>query len=531
MTEGTDAVVLRAEGWRILAAPRAAPALPAAVLPDPERRAREGRVLRESLHRVTSRVEWPGVGGVLLKAHRRRGLREALRSLVARSRAAAEWRASRFCRVEGIPAPEPLAFGERRRLGTLDAAFFAAAFLEGHAPLSRALEGAPRRVARALLDRVARAVRAMHDRRFDHEDLHGGNVLVGPGSGDERPVVFADLHRSRVGRAVGPRSRARALAQLLHGLLPVLGPGGRLRVLAAYAPDEPPEGLRALYRRVERRIARFERVRRRSRGKRARLESTVFTRDVGPGAGFRRRDLAPERLDRALAEHDEALRLGDARVAKEGRRGRVTRHGDLVVKESVATGLYAKARGLLVPWRRRWGYLNAHRLGVLGVGTARPLAFLRRGGRTWTLYEDLTGEPRLDHLARRAFRDGSREERRRLLATTADWLARVHRLGVHHGDLKAPNVFVRAREGGPELLLIDTDRCRFLSGPVGLERRCRNLAQLAASIPVVVTRTDRLRWFRRYAAGTPWAAAERDVARRVAALLARKRLVRDEPIE
>jgi hypothetical protein len=61
----------------------------------------------------------------------------------------------------------------------------------------------------------------------------------------------------------------------------------------------------------------------------------------------------------------------------------------------------------------------------------------------------------------------------------------------------------------------------------------RNLAQLAASIPVVVSRTDRLRWWRRYAerSGLSGREASRRAARDVAALLAEKTVVVDEPIE
>ena len=59
----------------------------------------------------------------------------------------------------------------------------------------------------------------------------------------------------------------------------------------------------------------------------------------------------------------------------------------------------------------------------------------------------------------------------------------------------------------------------------------KNLGQLAASIAVRVTRTERLRWYRRYAAELGLEHDERRTADLVAAVLARKVLVIDEPID
>ena len=54
---------------------------------------------------------------------------------------------------------------------------------------------------------------------------------------------------------------------------------------------------------------------------------------------------------------------------------------------------------------------------------------------------------------------------------------------------------------------------------------------LAASIPLVVSRSERLRWWRRYAGPSGFRGDERAVARAVAALVAEKIRVVDAPIE
>ena len=142
---------------------------------------------------------------------------------------------------------------------------------------------------------------------------------------------------------------------------------------------------------------------------------------------------------------------------------------------------------------------------------------------------------------RRLYGGGTRSEQARLRQASADWLADLHARGIYHGDVKALHVLVEQGDlvdGGPEaprFVLIDTDRLKLLGARVGVARRLKNLAQLDASIPVTVTRTERLRWWRCYSerlgAGDLEPQAERRLMRRLAALLARKRRVVHASIE
>ena len=118
-----------------------------------------------------------------------------------------------------------------------------------------------------------------------------------------------------------------------------------------------------------------------------------------------------------------------------------------------------------------------------------------------------------------------------LRQVTHDTCALQARQDHSRADVSPFNVLVGERNGAPAFRLIDTDHCRFFPHVVDARRRVKNLAQLAASIAVCVTRTERLRWYRRYVetAGVP--AAERETAVQVAAALARKIVVVDEPIE
>lgn len=260
-------------------------------------------------------------------------------------------------------------------------------------------------------------------------------------------------------------------------------------------------------------------------------ENEEFTLDVGEGEGVRRRDLSLQRLEAALRAHDDALSTADPRVAKRARKSDVTCHGDVVVKESIPFGRIGRVKDRLAPRRHDAGYRYAYRLGLEGVATARPFAWIRRAGRVFTLYADLSDLPRLDHVVRTLYGVPDREEQGRLRDTVADWLGGLHAGGVYHGDLKGSNVLVRRLETGFELPLIDTDRVRFLSQPVDDRRREKNLAQLAASMPISVTPSERLRWYRRYVRIATTQRKERAVVRKVAAAVATKTRVVDEPIE
>ena len=507
------------------------------LLPDPAAALARGEPIKRSLYRAAARVDVAGLGSVVLKVHHPHGAADVVRSALRPSRARREWRAARYLYGAGIPTPEPLAMLERRRGPLLEQAASASRHLATRKTFEPALLSMPGAKARVLLERATALVRALHDRGVSHRDLHSGNVLVGPGPGDRATIHVIDLHKVRVGHPVGRRRRAAELGQWLHSLAASVGPGGRLRALVAYAGGRADrEGLERLWRDVGRATRARERRRLRSRSRRCVEEGLWFTRDVGAGRGFRARTLPGPDLERVLAAHDRALASGEAggAIAKRGRKSAVTRQGAALVKERLEGGAARRLEGALVPGRRIGGYRNAQRLLVRGVGTAAPLAFVRRGGRTFTLYEDLSAFPRLDHRVRAALRARawSRARARLLLETTADLAARLHRLGIWHGDLKACNWLVGEHASGFDLRIVDTDRVRFLRR-VSRARRLRNVAQLAASIPVVVTKTDRLRWWRRYVQGTELAgrAAERAAARDVAALLARKTVVVDEPIE
>lgn len=533
LPSSTSCVPYKAHGFHGRAERDAVAPLEAYLLEDPRARVEAADILQHNKYRMTSALEIPGLGPCLVKWHRSRGLLDFIRTLFRGGRGEQEWASARYLGGAGAPTPRALAYG-MRRTGLMGREFlYVGEFLPGMQEV--AYIERQRLLAREdtleLRADVARLARRLHDLGFDHQDLHSGNLLTSVASPVEGPLTVVDLHRCAPGRTVREGPKIRALGTLLYSFLTSTRTA-RLRMIHAYLGGEASkDARRELFRRVERRRGRHERSRWRSRRKRCLTESTYYTADIGEGVGFRARALERERLDALLIAHDEALAASDARVAKESRKGRVTLHGDAVVKERFATGGFDRLRDRIAPGRHRAGYVNAHAVHPRGVRAARPLAFVQRGGRIFSVFRDLSKLPRLDVWMQHVAQSDNRAWRRAWLDYTADWVAWMHDKGVYHGDLKGVNVRVYVDGADLRLYLIDTDRMVLGWRPVSRRRRLKNLAQLAASITTEISRTDRLRWWRRYTRGHPLRADERKALAEFGRLVAAKRQVVREPIE
>jgi tRNA A-37 threonylcarbamoyl transferase component Bud32 len=308
-------------------------------------------------------------------------------------------------------------------------------------------------------------LRRLHDAGFDHRDLHAGNVLVRDGS-----LYVLDVHRAARGRAVSRAARFRALAFAAMSFRDRLPLTEILRFLRAYGIDEPGatrEVFEGLRRRMEEHFA--------SRQERCVRDGTgfgvqggvYFRKGVDLEALLREVESGPETVVKATGK-ERLARLPSGRFIKRGPRGRT-----------------------LQAWK------NAHALGVRGIPTPR----LDACGPGWVAGQWIDG-PNLRIFCRDRWEDLSKPERDRLSSALAQVVRRMHALGIVHKDLKGAN-FVVSAEG---VYVLDLDRVR-LGGRVGRADRIRNLAQLNASISLPVSRSERLRFFRRYAGrdGELWA--------------------------
>jgi len=286
---------------------------------------------------------------------------------------------------------------------------------------------------RADLPLLRRALDDAHARGMLHNDLHLGNLLVRGGQ-----VVFLDLQRARFLPWIPGVLRRRELGFFAYSLLEPLP--------------------------AELRFVRFWRDRRaqrrwRSRSARCLEESGGFTAFAHGGeAGFRRRDADPDSLAAALG------RVSELRPFKSGAGGTLYRAAPFVLKR------FRGARAARQAW------LGGNGLLARGIAAVRPVAWAGH----WLVMHD--AGPTLSDWVESDFAKSTEFERAELARALGALLARLHRRGVYHADLKANNVVARP---GEEAQLLDYGRVHF-GARVSRRRRVKNLAQLNAALPDAV---------------------------------------------
>jgi tRNA A-37 threonylcarbamoyl transferase component Bud32 len=125
-----------------------------------------------------------------------------------------------------------------------------------------------------------------------------------------------------------------------------------------------------------------------------------------------------------------------------------------------------------------------------------------------------------ESLAELFARDGSGavQHKRTLLHALGSEVARLHRAGFVHGDLTPHNVFVD-NGASVQFTFIDHDRTRRTAAKGAQRRRLRNLVQLGRFEFEGLTRADRMRFFRAYAAALELGGG-RSAMRRVVKMIA-----------
>ncbi len=184
-----------------------------------------------------------------------------------RSSAAREFEGLRLFASAGVPVAEPIAFGERRRKGFIESCAILEEVVEGAADLRAWAEAIGPRARDAadvergaVLDELARHVRALHDRGIVSGEggLHLKNVLLRPATSPSR-LVFIDVPKAHVaaGRALAT-GRALDLGRLLVRIASNFGDDGAKRFFDGYHDaDRPASERAAIEARAERERRRF----------------------------------------------------------------------------------------------------------------------------------------------------------------------------------------------------------------------------------------------------------------------------------
>ena len=478
-------------------------------------------------------------------------LAAALKRMLRGAPCRAEWRSGIYALEAGIPAVRPAGFTQTLTARGRTCSMLVTEALDPAQPLNefwKAIDSdtdAPRRrrdIA-ALTDRLAEMIARAHQAGFEHLDMHAANILVQTTAPRTYRTAFVDLQSAKLGVPVSDAAIVRNLAQLNQWFRRNSSLFDRLRFLraylrwrnefeAAFEHSRPATlSLGEMFRALVKASDRHARQLWERRDRRALRSGRYFARITLPG-GWRgmtyvsckhptSESLASRlELDSAWwrSRLDKPLRwFENGRPCKHSHTATVTRallpstDGSIpvILKRPLAGNWRRRARRLLGASRARRGWKNGYALLNRDIPTARPLACLdRRIGPlvrdSLLITEAIPGAEDLEAYLRTEFAQRS----------ASDWLAhkkqliellvrRVRRLqdrGFTHRDCKAQNLLV-ARHPKLQVLWIDMDG---LAHAKRLTRRqlLRPLMRLHVSLLDVpgLTRTDRLRFLRRYLA-------------------------------
>ena len=206
----------------------------------------DGQVYRELEGRRTLRTEVAG-RGYFVKIHRGIGWGEIVKNLLSAKLpvlgAAQEWTAIQRLTAAGVPTMTAVAFGERGRNPAAQHSFIVTEELAPTVSLedfSRDWRATPPdpRLKRALIQRVAAMLGAMHRAGVNHRDCYICHFLLHtdqPVTADDFRLSVIDLHRAQTRAAVPTRWRNKDLAALYFSALEIgLTRRDLLRFLKAY---------------------------------------------------------------------------------------------------------------------------------------------------------------------------------------------------------------------------------------------------------------------------------------------------------
>ena len=452
-----------------------------------------------------------------------------------------EWQMMLEMRERGLPVPLPLALGQKKEGGEITE-YLVTQEIQGGRPLAGAYYGTPSPLDKeALLKALALLTVKLQKSSIFLRDFQLGNILVNTQS--LRPELYLlDLHSARSVTTLKIRQKIWMLAKLLDSFDPLFDSEDQKRFLELYARGMP-DFRSEFHVNAEKVMALANRIRRthlRSRTRRCMKESTSFAiENHDSWKIYRRRDFTTKEIFKLLKDYDDSLQEGSTEIKStsktrlkilEGEKGKVC------VKHYWCNDAMDYLKGLVGLSRARRAWVIGNGLVARGVPTAQPYALVEGPEEAFLLSLALTDCSRLDYHILENFRGilnpDTAQKKRNLIIALARAVRLLHDKRIYHGDLKACNILVeelpQSAPGGWQFYLIDYDRVVFDS-EISLRRRANNFAQLHASIPWCINRSDRMRFYREYSRGL--GLDKKSFLRTVLQFSARKIPVLMEPIE
>jgi tRNA A-37 threonylcarbamoyl transferase component Bud32 len=458
-----------------------------------------GKVIKKSKLRWAAILTLPGGRRIFLKRDRTKGWFESLKFLFLSSKARKEWSIAYQLKEKDLNVPQPLGWMEKVHRGLVKESYYLSEAIGSGASL---IEDSTQSGTRFPIDELAKTVRKIHDSGLFHKDLHAGNLLW-----NGELFYLIDLHRAKIVKAVSFRQRLWNLSQLFHSLRPVWSEREENQFIQRYLEGGPASlsQREELLQQVHALMDRLQKRQWKSRTKRCLKESTGFSIRREEGVRYyHRRDYPMDRLKRAVKEHLKIVKEKPMTLVKHSPKVIVSILDDGEEKVCVKHFLYPqRLAGLKERFRRSKGlkaWIAGNGLIVRGIPFLKPFALAERRGwlglrESFLLMETSETGQELDRYLFKGFKD--LRGKRLFIKAFAQWVSQFHKMDLYHEDMKTCNILVSQNGASWNFHLLDLEDI-LLDEKVAEKSLFKNFLQLNASTPKIITRTDRLRFFREY---------------------------------
>jgi len=475
--------------------------LPPAFLEDPVTfvRGTGGKVIKESQLRWAAILTLSSGRKIFIKRDKTKGWLEVFKYFILPSKGRKEWFMAYQLQKRNLAVSKPYGWMERVHQGLVKESYYLSEAIESGVSLA---EIADILKAEKVSTELVKTVIRMHASGLLHQDLHAGNFLW-----DGESIFLIDLHRARLLRSLSLNQRLWDLSHLFHSLRSIWGEKEHLRFLDQYFEGDSisSQKKKDFLKKIHSSMDRLQKRQWRSRTKRCLKESTEFSVKKEKGLTFYHRKGFPlDRLKRAAKKHLAIVQETPSLLVKQSSEVIVSIFNDgenrICVKQFCYPHWWDRFREHFRRPKGLKAWLGGNGLRVRGISSIKPLALMEQKrwyGRVESILimEASNTEEEMDRYLCKGF-DGIKEKRN-FIKAFAFWLCQLHQRNIYHQDMKTCNILVSKNGQVWDFKLLDLEDVR-LNEKVGDKKLFKNLLQLNTSIPSLITRTDRLRFFKAY---------------------------------
>lgn len=466
--------------------------------------------LKDNNARTVFKLKLPKGKKLFIKRYKINSFNRIIKTFFCKSKAFIEFKNAVYLKKRDIDTVTPLAVLEKKSYGIVYDAFL---FLEDMGEVITLKEFlAPKTLdgrislslKKQILSTLAQKINELQQIKFLHKDLHTGNVIIVESA---KPHLYLiDLHRGRITQTLSDYWRFRNWAQMSYSLSLVLPRTDIIRFLKFCQRDLIADLFKLFATSIFKKIDRIRLRHWRSRTKRCLKASSLFSIWQNKNVRiFHGRDLTPPKILGEIAHHNKIVQCDKKALFKYTPNRLISVHTGYFIKE-YRYAFIDRLKNLFRrhPAKSAWVAANAFR--VRDVATAEALALVeeRFGAivkRSYLVFREIKNAvPSNEYVSKFETKKCSRSSvRDDFIRNFAQAISRLHQEGIYHSDLKANNILIcdQTTYKSGKFYYLDLDRVSFKRN-VSLRRRIKNLAQLNAAMPAVMTRTDRMRFFRYY---------------------------------